>query len=220
MKQPPIDLPLEYGMPAAVDVEKVLLGALLNAQPIANVANVLRAHDFFLERHRRIFAVMLHLESAGKPINRVTVLTELRSRKQLEADGISYLASLDESMPEIVTLDAFVSIVHDKSILRQAILAHQKAIDECLLAIDPTPAILERAERSISALATETHSVSFRAPAEVLAAAGGMSAIVNGSRACWRRQPESYTAESYASGAACSHRRVRRAERYALFVVR
>lgn len=181
MKQavPVVDAALEHGPPAAVDVEKLILGALLNGEPIGNVAAVLREQDFFTERNRRIYSAMLELERNGEPISRVTVAKELQRRKQLEADGVSYLASLDDGMPQVVTLDAFVRIVHDKSILRQAIFVYKKGIDECVLAIDPTPEILSRAERTLAALATETSSVSFRTPAEVLDDAGGMSAIVN-----------------------------------------
>ena len=76
-------------------------------------------------------------------------------RDQLESvDGVAYLSSLDEGMPEIVNLDAYVSIVRDKALLRSAVLEMQATIDECLLAADPTPEILERAERAMAALGT------------------------------------------------------------------
>jgi len=123
---------------------------------------------------------MTHLEEAGSAIDRVTVANELRRREQLESvDGITYLVSLDEGMPEVPNLDAYVSIVHDKSILRRTILGMQSIIDECLLAADPTHEILERAERALAAVGSELPAVSFRTLKEVLDRAGGLSAIVN-----------------------------------------
>ena len=83
-------------------------------------------------------------------------------------DGISYVCSLDEGLPEVVNLDAYISIVHDRSLRRQAILAHQAAIDELLLAADPTPEMLERSERILAAIGKKIHLVTFRTPKEVV----------------------------------------------------
>jgi len=77
----------------------------------------------------------------------VTVANELAKRGQLESvDKMSYLASLTEGLPELANLDAYVSILRDKSTLRKAIFAHQRAIEGCLEASEPTPEILERRE--------------------------------------------------------------------------
>jgi len=183
MKAKP-DLLMEKGLPAAVETEKLILGAMLNGQSTANVIGVMQASDFSLEKHRRIFDAMTHLEDNGAAIDRVTVANELRRRDQLESvDGVAYLSSLDEGMPEIVNLDAYVSIVRDKALLRSAVLEMQATIDECLLAADTTPEILERAERAMAVLGTETRSASFRNLKEVLDRAGGLTAIVNPDKA-------------------------------------
>lgn len=173
------DLALERGLPLALDAEKfVLAGILMGAG--ANVTALLKDTDFGIERHQRIYRAMLELESKGKAIDRATVAWELKRLNQLEADGVSYLASLDEGLPTLVNLDAYVSMVRDKSVLRQSIFVHQRAIDECLLAVDPTPDILERAERDIAQLsAGMVQPVNFRTPAQVVERAGGLSQIVN-----------------------------------------
>jgi replicative DNA helicase len=173
------DTALEKGLPAAKDAEKLILGAVLSGQAAANFMAVLREHDFFLEKHRRIFAAMVHLESTGQPVDRVTVIHELERRNQLEAVGISYLCELDEGMPQVVSLDAWCTLVHKKSIARQAITLHQRAIEELLQDTDPPEAVLQRAERSIAALEGETRTMNLLTPAEILERAGGMTAIVN-----------------------------------------
>jgi len=49
------DVLVEKGLPAAVETEKLILGAMLNGQSPANVMGALQAADFSLEKHRRIF---------------------------------------------------------------------------------------------------------------------------------------------------------------------
>lgn len=182
--KPEPDLLLEKGVPVAVESEQIVLGAALKGHPFANIAVALQASDFGLEKHRRIFQAMAQLEAAGSPVNHATVGNELMRLDQLESvDGFSYLVSLDENLPTLATLDACIQIVHEKSIMRRAIYAHQAAIDELLLAADPTNEILERAERTIAELNTKMRSGdSFRAPAEVLERAGGLTALVNPDR--------------------------------------
>jgi len=175
------DLVFETGLRAAPEAEKFVLGSVLVGHPVENITGVLRATDFLLEKHRRIFAAIVHIEASGSKVDRVTLAHEINRRGQLESvDGLSYLASLDEGMPLLANIDAYVSIVRDKALLRQAIAAHQAGIEECLAAADPTPDILDRAERSIAALSTETRSASFRTPMEVITRAGGITAFVSG----------------------------------------
>ncbi len=175
------DLIFDKGLPANIDAERFVLGSIqLRSETYADVAAALRPEDFSLEKHRRIFARMKDLCERGEKIDRVTLTNELMKQGQIESvDGFGYLASLDEGLPVLVNLDSYVSIVRDKSVLRQAIFASQAAIEECLAAADPTPEILARAERTIAALSTETRSASFRSPLEVITRAGGINAFLN-----------------------------------------
>jgi replicative DNA helicase len=175
------DLLFEKGLPGNLDAERFVLGSIvLRDAAYLQVAPVLQPDDFSLEKHRRIYARMGDLSERGVRIDRVTLANELDNQGQLESvDGLSYLVSLDDGLPEIANLDAYVNIVRDKSTLRKAIFAHQKGIQECLAAVDSTPEILDRAERSIAALATETRAVSFRTPMDVINRAGGITAFLH-----------------------------------------
>src|SRR4029077_18353120 len=102
------DLALEKGLPAAVAFEKLALGALVTGTEFQLVAGVLGADDFSLERHRRIFLRMGELYTRGERIDRMTVANALMKQNQLEVDGVSYLASLDEGMPALSNLDSYV----------------------------------------------------------------------------------------------------------------
>ncbi|HEY6343626.1 MAG TPA: replicative DNA helicase [Bryobacteraceae bacterium] len=174
------DLLFQKGLPSNPEAERyVLATVMLGHQPLENITAVLAPEDFSLEKHRKIFAAMMQLETEGMRVDRVTVAQELQNRGQLESvDGMTYLAYLTQDMPEIVNLDAYVSIIRDKATLRRAILAHHKAIQECLAATDPTPDILARAEATLAGLAAETRQASFRSPVDVVNRAGGIEAFL------------------------------------------
>src|SRR5271169_2424387 len=113
---PAIDLAFEKGLPANLDAERFVLGSiLLNQDVYFQVAGAVEPEDFSLERHRRIFARMKDLYDRGEKIDRVTVTNELMKQGQLESvDGMTYLLSLDEGLPQIVNIDSYIRIVKDK----------------------------------------------------------------------------------------------------------
>jgi replicative DNA helicase len=119
---------LLQALPANVEAERFILGSIqLSGELYADVAAVLCPEDFSLEKHRRIFARMKDLYDRGVKIDRVTLANELQKYGQLESvDGYSYLASLDEGMPALGNIDAYIQIVKDKSTLRQTIVRHER----------------------------------------------------------------------------------------------
>lgn len=120
-----------------------MLGSVLLNDALYPLAAALDPDDFGLEKHRRIFARMKDLNKRGTRIDRVTVADELAKQGQLESvDGLSYLISLDEGMPEIAHLDSYVLIVKEKAALRKLIYSAQAVMSECLLASTPPGEIL------------------------------------------------------------------------------
>src|SRR5512139_1827802 len=95
-----LDTSLEKGLPANLDAERYVLGSiLLDSSLYIQVASVLQAEDFSLEKHRRIFLRMGELQERSERIDRVTVAEELMRHSQLEScDGLGYLVSLDDGL--------------------------------------------------------------------------------------------------------------------------
>ncbi|MGH9614102.1 MAG: DnaB-like helicase N-terminal domain-containing protein, partial [Bryobacteraceae bacterium] len=145
------DLTFEKGLPVNVDAERFVLGAILvDDSAFINVAGVLEAGDFSMEKHRRIFLRMMDLNQRGERIDRVTLANELIKNNQLESvDGLGYLVTLDEGLPQISNLDSYVRIVKDKALLRRIIFTSQKLIDRCLLGTDDADQILAGAEETL-----------------------------------------------------------------------
>ena len=124
------DVSLERGLPASVDAERSILGAILLDNAAFNeAAERLRSEDFSLDSHRRIYSRMNELMDAHRPVDIVTLSEELARRKEVEAiGGVAYLASLTEGLPRRPSIDEYVSIVKDKSLARQIIVICNSAI--------------------------------------------------------------------------------------------
>src|SRR5438270_7415831 len=107
------DLTFEKGLPANLDAERFVLGSiLLDDTYYLQVAGAVDPGDFSLEKHRRIFARMKDLYGRAVRIDRVTLAEELMKQGQLESvDGLAYLVSLDDGLPEVSNLDHYVRIV-------------------------------------------------------------------------------------------------------------
>src|ERR1035438_5958274 len=93
------DLTLDSGLPANVDAEKTILGAiLLDNAAHSEAGEKLESDDFSLDSRRRIFLRMSELMDAQHAVDIVTLANELTRYKEVDAvGGVAYLASLTEA---------------------------------------------------------------------------------------------------------------------------
>jgi replicative DNA helicase len=154
------DVSLDRGLPASVEAERSILGAiLLDNHAYNEAAEKLRAEDFSLDSHRRIYSRMSELVDARRAVDIVTLAEELARRKEVEAvGGVAYLASLTEGLPRRPSIEEYVRIVKDKSLARQLIGICNTAItraadqsEEALVVLDSAESgLLEVSERGIT----------------------------------------------------------------------
>ncbi|WP_158942153.1 replicative DNA helicase [Granulicella sp. S190] len=107
--------------PASVHAEMTILGAML-VEPVAiiDATMLLKTDDFALDSHRKIYDAMLHLVEVGHAVDIVTVTDFLGKKKELDSvGGLPYLASLSEGLPRKLSIESYVRIVRDKSLMRQ-----------------------------------------------------------------------------------------------------
>jgi replicative DNA helicase len=124
------DLTLDAGLPANVDAEKTILGAiLLDNTAHSEAAEKLSADDFSLDSHRRIYVRMSELLDSQRPVDIVTLANELARYKEVESvGGVAYLASLTEGLPRRPVIEEYIRIVKDKSLLRKLMMICSSAI--------------------------------------------------------------------------------------------
>src|SRR6202162_164911 len=152
-----VDTTLEKPLPSNLDAERSVLGAILLDNNALNAAiENLRAEDFFLDQHRRVFTQMIALGESQQAIDLITLIEELHRRGDLEASGgAPYLASLADGMPKVSNIEHYARIVKEKALLRNLIHATHKIQQNAFEGEDGADAILDNAESSIFALAED-----------------------------------------------------------------
>jgi replicative DNA helicase len=154
------DLSLESGLPASLDAEKTILGAiLLDNAAHSEASERLEADDFSLDSHRRIFLRMSELMNSQRAVDIVTLANELARYKEVESvGGVAYLASLTEGLPRRPVIEEYIRIVKDKSLLRRLMsicsAAIARAADQSETALevigDAEARLLEVSEKGIT----------------------------------------------------------------------
>ncbi|MBQ4089894.1 MAG: replicative DNA helicase [Clostridia bacterium] len=133
------------------EAERSVLGAMLRSNSASMLAmELLIAEDFYDPANREIFAAMCTLAASGRAIDIVTLDDELTRRGKLDAvGGSTYLIELSAGVPSAANIQAYISIVDEKSTLRKLISAAESILGECYAAEEETQDILENAEKLI-----------------------------------------------------------------------
>lgn len=175
------DVGLEKGLPTSLDTERLVLGSIFRqATAFAEVEHLITPDDFSLEKHRVIFRRMLEMRELGEEIDRITLATHLHAYGELEKiDGLTYLNSLDDGLPEIFHVDAYARIVKEKSVLRQTIFRCQHIMNQCFEANIKPQEILGDAVEQLTELNLFDDKVTSVTPGQVVTEyPGGIDAFL------------------------------------------
>jgi replicative DNA helicase len=161
---------LDRGLPASVDAERAILGSiLLDNSSYPQAAEALRADDFSLDSHRRIYLRIAELAETGRPVDFVTLTEQLYQHKEIESvGGAAYVTSLTDGLPRVKNIEHYVKIVKDKALLRQLIYASQNAIQSAYEQQAPAEQIIEAAESAIFQIADQRMGRGFFSIAEIV----------------------------------------------------
>jgi replicative DNA helicase len=120
-----LSMAVEKLLPQNIEAEAGVLGSLLiDPGAIVQVADFLRADDFYREAHREIYRAALDLYETSDPADLITLTDELQRRGKLdEVGGISYVSSLANQVPTSANVEYYGRIVERTSVLRRLISA-------------------------------------------------------------------------------------------------
>ena len=78
-----------------------LLGSILvDKEMMAAVSEIVRPNDFYASLHETIYLALYALYESGKPLDKVALAEELRSRGMLDKiGGLAYISSLMDTVP-------------------------------------------------------------------------------------------------------------------------
>ncbi len=161
---------LDRGLPASVEAERAILGAiLLDNSSYPQAAEFLRAEDFSLDSHRRIYLRMMELAESGRAVDFVTLTEQLGQHKEIESvGGVAYVTSLTDGLPRVKNIEQYVKIVKDKALLRGLIHAATSAIQKAYEQEAPAEEIIDSAESEIFKVAEQRIGQGFMGIPEIV----------------------------------------------------
>ncbi len=151
-------------LPAAVEAEKALLGALLlNDENVSHVAELLVPKDFYIPAHRHVYEAILTIFERSERIDIITLQNELEKKGVFQdMGGVVYLLSLQEDIPSVGLVTQHANIIKEKSVLRELINSATDIISNCYSQEEQEISeILDSAEKTIFQISHKRTDQSF-----------------------------------------------------------
>lgn len=150
-------MPLDQGgsqrlPPHNLEAERSVLGSMIRDNGvIADVVNILRAENFYVFAHQKIYEALTTLAiERGQPADVVTLANHLREQQLIEdVGGYAYLSELWDAAPSAANAEYYARIVRDKSIVRDLIHACNEIQRNAYDQAQPADELLDGAERQI-----------------------------------------------------------------------
>lgn len=118
-------------MPYSVEAEQSVLGCILfDSQLAVDIMSELKGDDFYSEANKIIFEAMNSIYISNRPIDYVTLTSELEKSGKLNlCGGITYLTAVEQSVPSSANYVHYVDIVKRDSIMRRLIKSSVQIIE-------------------------------------------------------------------------------------------
>ena len=135
--------------PQNIEAEKSLLGAILiSEESLPDITEIVEPKDFYDERNQHIYSAMWNLYARHKPVDLLTVKSELKAKKTTEkAGGVAYLSELSNFVPTAAHATAYAALVKDASTRRRLINAAAKINEAAYKEDAETGEVLGEAEK-------------------------------------------------------------------------
>ena len=137
--------------PQAVDIEEVVLGALMLEQhALSSVIDILKAESFYKEAHQNIFEAIVQLFNNSDPVDIKTVVHQLRKNGKLELVGGSYYVSdLTTRVNSAANIEYHARIISEQSIKRQLIRISSELVTDAYEDTTDVFQLLDRTEQAL-----------------------------------------------------------------------
>ncbi len=189
----PIDPAYGHLQPQAVDLERVVLGALMiDKDAFSVVSEILRPETFYEPRHQKIYQAIQTLNLAENPTDIMTVTNQLEKDGTIdEVGGPTYVVDLTAHVASSAHIEYHAKILQQKYMARQLIsfasVVETKAFDQTVDVDD----LMQEAESSLFELSQKNMRTDYtqidpvlREAMEILqkasSQAGGLTGIPSG----------------------------------------
>jgi replicative DNA helicase len=162
-------------LPASLQTEITVLGAMiLDAVAITDATAKLQADDFLLDSHKRIYRAIIDLMAVGHAVDLITISDALSRKRELDAiGGPAYLAYLTEGIPRNPSIESYVRIIKDKSLLRQMLSVFNDGMVKASDQTEDATTVLNDVEVQLAAIADAAIQRGFSGIPEIVASSFG-----------------------------------------------
>ena len=163
------------GLPSSIHTEIAILGAmLLDGVAISDATAKLKAEDFSLDSHQRVYKCIVDLMAVGHAVDYTTVRADLERKRELDSiGGPAYLAYLSEGIPRNFNIESYVRIVKDKSLLRQLMSIFHDGATRASDQSEDAISVLGDVEAKLADVADSAIQRGFSGIAEIVASSFG-----------------------------------------------
>jgi replicative DNA helicase len=156
--------------PSDTNAESSVLGAILIDKEAINISSeILSPSDFYSEIHNIIFDCMLSLYEERKPIDIVTLTSELKKKKKYTEVGGSTIADLVNKVPTAANVEYYARIIKEASVKRALISMSSQISSLCFEEDKDLKDILNSAESTVFTISQGNVKKGFVAIKESLA---------------------------------------------------
>lgn len=118
-----LDMQLGKVPPQDNEIEKAILGAILiNSDAIHDIKNTINSDFFYNESHKLIYKTFEYLTDKNKPIDLLTVVSNLKDNNELEKiGGASYIVNLTSRVATSMNIEMHAEILKTQYLRRKVI---------------------------------------------------------------------------------------------------
>jgi replicative DNA helicase len=144
------------------EAEQSVLGALLIDKNAINiVSELLRREHFYNELYATIYGAMLALYEASKPIDVLTITTQLKKQKMHTKITPVMITDLIENVPTAANVEQYAEIVRDMATKRMLIQSGTNIVEMGFQEANEIKEILDQAESAIFSISQGHHTRGF-----------------------------------------------------------
>ncbi|MBU1578493.1 MAG: replicative DNA helicase [Bacteroidetes bacterium] len=156
--------------PQAVDLEEVVLGAMMLEKDAVNaIIDILKPEVFYKDAHKKIFTAIYNLFSKSEAIDILTVTNELKTMGELEMVGGAYFISqLTNRVVSAANIEFHARILIQKFIQRELIHISSDIIKDAYEDTTDVFDLLDKAESGLFSVSESNLRRSFSAMPELV----------------------------------------------------
>lgn len=142
---------LKRVLPHSIEAEQSVIGSMImDREAIVIASEIITDADFYNRQYGVLFASMVELNDAGRPVDLVTLQDKLREKDvPPEVSSLEFIRDLITAVPTSANIRYYANIVAEKSTLRKLIRLNEEIANTCYAGSEPLEQILESTEKKV-----------------------------------------------------------------------